>query len=150
MTRLLPRASLRFYLRHPWQLALAIVGISLGVGVYVGVTLANDSASRSFDAASERLRGSLTHRLLPIDGDLDELVFPELSQRYGIAAASPVVEGIVEIAAHPGRPVPLVGFDPRAQLRLRVTDWLTWRGGVGFYQQPPGFPVPPWFPAGRP
>ena len=45
MTRLLRRASLRFYLRHPWQLGLAIAGISLGVGVYVGVSLATASAA---------------------------------------------------------------------------------------------------------
>ena len=54
VTRLLRRASLRFYLRHPWQLALAIAGISLGVGVYVGVSLANDSAARAFDVAADR------------------------------------------------------------------------------------------------
>ena len=52
MTGLLRRASLRFYLRHPWQLGLAIAGISLGVGVYVGVSLANDSAARAFDVAA--------------------------------------------------------------------------------------------------
>ena len=54
VTRLLRRASLRFYLRHPWQLGLAIAGISLGVGVYVGVSLANDSAARAFDVAAAR------------------------------------------------------------------------------------------------
>ena len=57
MTGLLRRASLRFYLRHPWQLGLAIAGISLGVGVYVGVSLANDSAARAFDVAATEVRG---------------------------------------------------------------------------------------------
>lgn len=112
MTRLLRRASLRFYLRHPWQLALAIVGIALGVGVFVGVSLANDSASRSFDAAAQRLRGSLTHRLLPIDGELDERVVADLSRRFGIAAAAPIVAGSVRLAAAPERDLPLIGFDP--------------------------------------
>ena len=63
MTGLLRRASLRFYLRHPWQLGLAIAGISLGVGVYVGVSLANDSAARAFDVAAAEVRGPITHRL---------------------------------------------------------------------------------------
>ena len=35
MKPLLYRASWRFYLRHPWQLGLAILGIGLGVAVYV-------------------------------------------------------------------------------------------------------------------
>jgi putative ABC transport system permease protein len=112
LTRLLLRASLRFYLRHPWQLALAIAGISLGVAVYVGISLANDSASRSFDAAADRLQGPLTHRLVPIDGDLDERIFSDLSQRYGIGAASPIVEGRVELALRRNRPLPLIGLDP--------------------------------------
>jgi putative ABC transport system permease protein len=112
LTRLLRRASLRFYLRHPWQLALAIAGISLGVAVYVGVSLANDSASRSFDAAAERLQGSLTHRLVPIDDEIDERLFAQLSQRHRIGAASPIVEGRVTLAQRADLSVPLLGLDP--------------------------------------
>lgn len=38
-------------------------------------------------------------------------------------------------------PVTLVGFDPRAQLRGKLTPYLTLHGGFGYYQQPPSFPV---------
>ena len=89
MTTLLRRASLRFYLRHPWQLGLAIVGISLGVGVYVGVSLANDSAARAFDVAAAEVRGSVTHRLLPLDGGLDERIFRDLVLRDGALKPRP-------------------------------------------------------------
>ena len=78
MTRLLQRASLRFYLRHPGQLAIAIVGIGLGVSVFVGVQLANYSAARAFDLAAATARGATTHRLLPLGDDLDENVYREL------------------------------------------------------------------------
>lgn len=37
--------------------------------------------------------------------------------------------------------VTLLGFDPRVQLRSKVSDLLTLHGGVGVYQQPPAFPV---------
>jgi hypothetical protein len=37
--------------------------------------------------------------------------------------------------------VTLLGFDPRVQLRTKVSDQLTLHGGVGVYQQPPAFPV---------
>ncbi len=111
MTTLLHRASLRFYLRHPWQLGLAIAGISLGVAVFVGVSLANDSAARAFDVAAADVRGSVTHRLVPLDDSLDERVFRELALRPGPLAASPVVEGEVTIASSRLR-VPLVGIDP--------------------------------------
>jgi putative ABC transport system permease protein len=117
---LLNRASLRFYLRHPWQLGLAIVGVSLGIAVYVGVSLANDSAGRAFDIAAARVRGETTHRLLPVDGMLDETLYRDLVLRDRIATARPMVEGEVRIAALAARRVPLLGIDPIRQGALRV------------------------------
>lgn len=35
----------------------------------------------------------------------------------------------------------VLGFDPRAQLRLRLMDWLALRIAGGVYQQPPSFPI---------
>lgn len=121
MTHLLGRASLRFYLRHPWQLALAIAGIGLGVGVYVGVSLANDSAARAFDLAADAVRGSITHRLLPLEGTLDERVYAELLLGGGLRAA-PVVEGEVRVAGRPVR-TPLLGIDPiRGEGAFRMAE----------------------------
>lgn len=115
MTLLLRRASLRFYLRHPWQLGLAIAGISLGVGVYVGVSLANDSAARAFDVAANEIRGAITHRILPLDDSLDEQLYRELVSRDGAVAAAPVIEAEVEIADRPELRVPLLGIEPIRQ-----------------------------------
>jgi putative ABC transport system permease protein len=111
VTGLLRRASLRFYLRHPWQLGLAIAGISLGVGVHVGVGLANDSAARAFDVSATAVRGAVTHRLLPLDNALDERLYGELVLRDGTVTAAPVVEGEVGIAGRPRLRVPLLGID---------------------------------------
>jgi putative ABC transport system permease protein len=107
---LLRRASLRFYLRHPWQLGLAIAGISLGVGVYVGVSLANDSAARAFDVTASEVRGPITHRLLPLDDGLDERLYRDIVVRDGTVTAAPVVAGEVRLAG--GLRVPLLGIDP--------------------------------------
>jgi putative ABC transport system permease protein len=112
VTGLLRRASLRFYLRHPWQLGLAIAGISLGVGVYVGVTLANDSAARAFEVTAAEVRGPLTHRLLPLDDGLDERLYAELVLRDAAVNAAPAVEAEVRIAGRERLRVPLLGLDP--------------------------------------
>ena len=119
MNRLLRRASLRFFLRHPWQLALAILGVSLGVAVYVGVALANDSAARAFELSSAALRGATTHRLLPVGPAIDESVYVELVLRRGIAAAAPVVTADVGVAGQPGLRYPLLGIDPLQETGLR-------------------------------
>src|SRR5690606_41324736 len=92
MRHLLLRASARFYLRHPWQLALAITGVALGVAVYVGVALANDSARRAFELSSEAVTGRTTHRILPLGGGLDEQIYTQLVTEVGVATAAPVVE----------------------------------------------------------
>ncbi|MEO8466741.1 MAG: ABC transporter permease [Gammaproteobacteria bacterium] len=117
--RLLNRASLRFYLRHPWQLGLAVAGISLGVGVFVGVQLANDSAARAFDLSAALVRGSTSHRLVPIGADLDEKVYRNIVIDRDVATAAPVIEANVGIAAHPGLRIPLLGVDPTQERNLR-------------------------------
>ena len=48
MSGLLRRSSVRYLLRHPGQLALAVAGVALGVAVVVSIDLANASASRAF------------------------------------------------------------------------------------------------------
>ena len=129
MTGLLRRASLRFYLRHPWQLGLAIAGISLGVGVYVGVSLANDAAARAFDVAAAETRAPVTHRLLPLEGALDERTYAELVLGDGTVTAAPVVEAEVAVAMRPGLRLPLLGIDPiLADDALRMAQVLPARG----------------------
>lgn len=132
MTRLLQRASLRFYLRHPWQLAIAIVGIGLGVSVFVGVQLANDSAARAFDLAAATVRGATTHRLLPLGDDLDENVYRELVLERGITTGAPVIEAQVGIAARPGLRAPLLGIDPLAERGIRGFSSFAPGGDGGF------------------
>lgn len=124
MTSLLLKASARFYLRHPWQLALAIAGIALGVAVYVGVDLASDSARRAFELSADAVTGRTTHRLLPIGGDLPEDVFRELVVDRGIGDAAPVIETGVGIAGQRGQIYTLLGVDPVEEPAVR--------GFVGF------------------
>ncbi|HEX6998848.1 MAG TPA: ABC transporter permease [Gammaproteobacteria bacterium] len=125
MRRLLALAALRFYLRHPWQLALALAGIALGVAVYVGVDLANDSARRAFELSAEALRGQATHRLLPVGGELDEDVYRELVLERGVAAAAPVLEADVAVAGRPDLRLRLLGVDPLEEGGVRAfSGWV--------------------------
>ena len=56
MSRLLWRASLRYLLRHPWQIGLSLVGVALGVAVVVAIDLANSSAQRAFFFVNRKCR----------------------------------------------------------------------------------------------
>jgi putative ABC transport system permease protein len=115
VSRLLSRSGRRFFARHPWQYALAVVGVALGVAVVLGVDLAGASAKRAFDASTEMVMGRATHQVLGRAGRLDEALYPELraalrERGEGSAAAAPSVEGAMTLPG--GRRVVLLGLDP--------------------------------------
>jgi hypothetical protein len=126
MSRLLARSGRRFFARHPWQFALAVAGVALGVAVVLGVDLAGASARRAFDASTELVMGRATHQVLPRSGRLDEALYPALRatmRRHGgaQAAAAPSVEGAITLPG--GRRVVLLGLDPFVEAPFR--DELT-------------------------
>lgn len=122
MISLLSRSGRRFFARHPWQFALAVAGVALGVAVVLGVDLAGASARRAFDASTELALGRATHQVLPRSGPLDEGLYPALRaamHRLGEdgAAAAPAVEGAITL---PGaRRAVLLGVDPFAEAPFR-------------------------------
>jgi putative ABC transport system permease protein len=117
MNSLLWRASLRFYLLHPWQLLLAVLGVTLGVGVFVGVDLANGSALRAFSLTSDFIQGSTTHRILPVGDALPEDLYRTLVVDLGVEA-TPIVEAQVSIEGT-GTGFTLLGIEPLHAGRFR-------------------------------
>ncbi len=114
MISLLSRASLRYLARHPAQLALAIVGVALGVAVVVGIDTASVSARRAFELSSRALRGAATHVLR----NVDEKLYAQLA----CAAQAPPMAPLVTASALVGaqrRPLELLGVDAFAEARLR-------------------------------
>ena len=111
--RLLALSSVRFYRRRPWQLILAVAGIALGVAVFVGIELANNSARRAFDASSAAASEQTTHRLLPVAGRLPETHYTSLKRDPRFVASAPVIEAPVtlELPGGPNLELTLEGID---------------------------------------
>ena len=65
------------------------MGIALGVAVYVGVSLANDSARRAFEWSSQLVLGRTTHQLVNAGGMLPESIYYDLRTRGVIPNAAP-------------------------------------------------------------
>ena len=128
MTSILARAGLRYLARHPWQSALAVMGIALGVAVVVAVDLANQSARRAFSLSMEGVAGRATHQIVGGPAGLPEAIYRRLRVDLGIRDSAPVVEGYV--TAYPsigaaqdstqGRVLTLLGVDPFAEAPFRV------------------------------
>ena len=149
MTPLLLRSGLRQLARHPWQMALAVLGIAIAVAVVTGVDLANVSAERAFRLGVEGVAGRSTHELVAPRGLPDDLYAslrtePEIAAELADLAMAPVVEGQVRPTVDGMAPLRLLGIDPFSEANFRgftrnptqgaqsgnLDDFLTRPGGV--------------------
>ena len=64
MSGVLWLSSARYLLRRPWQMALSVLGITLGVAVVVAIDLGNQSAKHAFNLSSNAVTGKATHQIV--------------------------------------------------------------------------------------
>ena len=95
--------------RHPLLTGLNILGIALGITVFLAVQIANRGAIASFQAAAELTTGR-AH--LEIRGNLDDGILPTIAAFPGVKAATPIVEGLVTFPDVPGEYLRILGVDP--------------------------------------
>lgn len=105
------RASLRALTHQPAQLALAVLGIALGVAVVVAVQLASASADRAFALSVEHVAGDATHALVGPPEGIAEDFYRELRVARGLRASAPVIEGFAVLR---GETLRVLGLDPLA------------------------------------
>ena len=111
------RASFSYLLRHPWQLALALLGISVGVAVIVAVDLANASARKAFLLSMDTITGEATHQVIGGPRGVSEDVYAQLRVNQGMRAIAPVVEGAVTID---DTTLSILGVDLFAEREIRT------------------------------
>jgi len=111
-------ASLRHLLRHPAQLALALTGLTLGVGTIVAVDVATASSQRAFELSLQAVNGAATHQITGGPRGIDELLYAQLRTHAAAGAPlrfAPLVTGYVTVGE---RTMQLVGVDPFAAAQL--------------------------------
>ena len=110
------RASFSYLLRHPWQLALSLIGIAVGVAVIVAVDLANASARKAFLMSMDTIAGEATHQVIGGPSGVSESVYAKLRVENGIRMSAPVVEGTISVK---GTSLTLLGVDLFAEQDIR-------------------------------
>lgn len=113
---LLQLANRRHFQRHPLQLLLAVLGIALGVAMWVSVDLAIESSRRAFDLSMKALTGRTTHHIVAGSGTLDETLYVHLRREAGDIIMAPAIEGFVEAS---GETLRLTGVDLFAELPMQ-------------------------------
>ena len=117
MTPLLWLSGLRHLLRHPWQMALSVLGITIGVAIVVAIDLGNQSAKRAFDLSSDAVSGKATHQILGGPGGLPEGIYAKLRVDLGIRDSAPVVEGYAYL--EDGQVLRILGVEPFTDSQFR-------------------------------
>ncbi len=125
---ILRRANRRHFVRHPLQLILAILGVTLGVAMVVSIDLAASSTHRAFALSMEALTGRYTHHLTGGPSGIPELVFTRLRVEAGLRQSAPAVEGYISLKETTCR---LVGFDVFSERNLRSRFVNAARGDEG-------------------
>lgn len=110
------KASIAYLWRHPWQLVLAVLGISIGVAVIVAVDLANASSRIAFLQSLDSITGKATHQVVGGPTGIDEALYASLRREHGYDAVAPIVESGAFVGE---RSLTLLGADLFAEQALR-------------------------------
>jgi putative ABC transport system permease protein len=110
------RASFGFLLRHPWQLALALLGICIGVAVIVAVDLANESSRKAFLLSMDTVTGEATHQIIGGPIGVGEELYTRLRVEAGIRSIAPIVEAYAQVN---DTTIQVFGVDLFAERQLR-------------------------------
>lgn len=130
MSSLLWLSGARYLLSRPWQTALSVVGITLGVAIVVAIDLGNQSAKHAFRLSGDAVSGRATHRIVGGPGGLPEDVYRALRVELGIRASAPVVTGYAHLSdASNSRTLKLLGIDPITDAQFRPYTGSQAHGG---------------------
>ncbi|HET7756105.1 MAG TPA: FtsX-like permease family protein, partial [Steroidobacteraceae bacterium] len=129
---LLRAASLRHLLRHPAQLALALLGLALGVGTVVAVQVATASAQRAFELSLRAVNGAATDEIVGGPPGIDERWYVRLRTGVLLPGApvppcAPLLTGYVTFGE---QTLQLVGIDPFASAGLEESGGAAAARGV--------------------
>ena len=119
---------LRYLVQHPLLASLNVTTVALGVALYLAIQIANHSANRAFAASVDVVAGKAQLEVTAPAGNLPDDRFPIIARQPGIAAATPIVRGIVTLPDFPGEYLDLLGIDILTNLPFRtfyLTDFQT-------------------------
>lgn len=123
---LLHISGYRFFLRHPAQLTLSLIGIAMGVAVIVAVDIAQKSAQQAFSFSMEQVSGRATHSIRCYPETCPDSLYKKIRSDIGFRSSAPIVDQYISIANDKdlsnSRTMRILGLDPFADNPFR--DYL--------------------------
>jgi putative ABC transport system permease protein len=103
---------------------LCLLGVALGVAVFVGIKTAASSATASFQDTVTALAGTADLQVVGQGTGFPEELFPVDTGVPGVRAATPVIEGNAVAAGPIGEPLLLLGVDVFSDREFRHYQFL--------------------------
>ncbi|MDQ6765532.1 MAG: FtsX-like permease family protein [Verrucomicrobiota bacterium] len=116
--------------RHPLLALLNIGSVGLGVAVYLAIQIANHSANRAFAATVDVVAGKAELQITGPVAGVPETLLPAIARESGIAAATPLVRGIVTLPDMPGEYLQVLGIDIFTNNSFRTFELTDFRTGA--------------------
>ena len=119
MKTLLHLITLRHLLNERSRTLLTILGVGLGVSVYLAIRLANQSILSSFHESIDSISGKATLQIQGESIGFDENFIKKIRKQPGISHLAPLIETLVGIEEFPGKTLRVLGIDPLAEKAIR-------------------------------
>ena len=108
---LLKNITLRHLRLHKGRTILSVIGIALGVGVFVSVQMAIHTAIESFNATVDHVSGKANFQITSFGRGFSEEVYLKVKKVPGVKAATPVIQYTSKMDEPIGEPLYLLGID---------------------------------------
>ena len=103
--------TLRHLRHHKGRTLLSMIGIALGVAVFVSVQTAIYTAIESFNASVDHVSGKANFQVTSFGRGFSEDVYLKVKSVRGVKAATPVIQYVSKIDEPIGEPLYLLGID---------------------------------------
>ena len=111
LLHLLKNITFRHLRHHKGRTFLSIIGIALGVGVFVSVQMAIHTAIESFNASVDHVSGKANLQVTSFGRGFSEEVYLKVKKVPGVKAATPVIQYVSKMDEPIGEPLYLLGID---------------------------------------
>ncbi|MGM0419150.1 MAG: ABC transporter permease [Thermodesulfobacteriota bacterium] len=115
MNILLVKSSLKYFITHPFQTFLSILGIALGIAVSTGIDTANQSTLKAFKYSMNAVTGNAAAHIINTGSDIDSSYYFKL-RNLNFRNISPVIEEPVKVKKNT---FILFGTDPFASSSIQ-------------------------------
>ena len=113
------KISFRYFIKHPFQTTMMVLGIALGVALVVSIDIANSSVEASFQKSTQSITGKATHQIIGTYQPLNQDIYTTLKTKLGFEKSAPVIIGKTEIKELDNKPMRILGVDPFSEFQFR-------------------------------